>query len=164
MLYSFEGVLKLADFGLSRHVYPEQRNLTANVVSLWYRAPELLMQRNCTSYGFGIDLWAVGCVFAELLQGAPLLPGRSDEDQISKMNSCLGPPPSNLVVDGRRIQSNNDTEDLWDRFATLSPEGLTLMTRLLEYDWKERFTASQALASKYFTVQPTPAKEMPKFS
>lgn len=164
MLYSFDGVLKLADFGLSRHVHPDQRNLTANVVSLWYRAPELLMQRNCTSYGFGIDLWAVGCVFAELLQGTPLMPGKNDEDQISKISSCLGPPPSNLSAHGRRIEPNGDTEDLWDRFANLSPEGLTLMTRLLEYSWKERLSAPQALQSKYFTVQPTPATEMPTFS
>eukprot|EP00980_Cylindrotheca_fusiformis_P012531 scaffold3079_cov119-Cylindrotheca_fusiformis.AAC.7 len=164
MLYSFDGVLKLADFGLSRQVFPQQRNLTANVVSLWYRAPELLMQRNYSSYSFGIDMWAVGCVFAELLQGSPLIPGKDDEDQITKMMSCLGPPPATLAVNDRFIKPTNDTADLWDRFASLSPEGLTLMTRILEYSWGERCSASQALGSSYFEVHPTPATEMPRFS
>jgi serine/threonine protein kinase len=164
MLYSFDGVLKLADFGLSRHIFPDQRYLTANVVSLWYRAPELLMKRNNNSYSFGIDLWALGCVFAELLQGVPLLPGKDESNQIFRLNSCLGPPPSALFPDGVRINPSDSTDDLWDRFANLSIEGLTLLTKLLEYDNIERWTANQALESKYFKVEPLPANLMPKFS
>lgn len=67
MLY-LQGKLKLADFGLSRS-FQMSKPLTPNVVSLWYRAPELLLWKNHTDYCFGIDLWAVGCVFCEFLQG-----------------------------------------------------------------------------------------------
>jgi serine/threonine protein kinase len=66
LLYTSDGQLKLADFGLSRH---SGRQLTPNVVSLWYRAPELMLMKDNGGYTPGIDLWAVGCVFGELLQG-----------------------------------------------------------------------------------------------
>lgn len=161
MLYSENGDLKLADFGLSRHIHHGQRNLTSNVVSLWYRAPEILMQQNCTFYSFGVDCWAVGCVFAELLQGKPLLPGKDEVDQTTKMVSCLGRHPFELYAD---IKPDNTSKALWDCFADLSTEGLTLLTKLLEYDSTERWTAEEALKSNYFTIEPFPAKKMPQFS
>jgi serine/threonine protein kinase len=85
MLY-VQGTLKLADFGLSP-LLQVSKQLTPNVVLLWYRAPELLLWKNHTKYTFGIDLWAVGCVFGEFLQGFPLLVGRDKVDQIQKMTS-----------------------------------------------------------------------------
>lgn len=154
LLISDDGILKLADFGLSRHIYQGQC-CTVNVASLWYRAPELLMQRNFSSYSFGIDMWAAGCVFAELLEGSPLLPGTNEDDQIGKMISCMGQPPSDLfsekIPETKQIDS---TGNLWDRFADLSNEGLLLIARLLEYDHRFRLTASQALESEYFKVLP----------
>lgn len=162
LLYSEKGELKLADFGLSRHIYDGQRNLTANVVSLWYRAPELLSQENIKMYGFGIDNWAVGCIFAELLQGKPLLPGKDVEDQVSRMVSCLG--RHSLFDSFGHIKQDTKVDDLLDTFSNLSTEGLTLLTNLLRYDPKERWTAEKALDSDYFTVEPLPATIMPKFN
>jgi len=158
LLISNDGVLKLADFGLSRHIYDGQR-CTLNVVSLWYRAPELLMQRNFSLYSFGIDLWAVGCVFAELLQGAPLIPGKNENDQMEKMIRCMGQPPLALFSDSHIPEKKqiDSTGSFWDRFADLSDDGLLLMARLLEYDHRKRLTASQALEFEYFKPHPLPS-------
>lgn len=77
ILVNNKGVLKLADFGLANIVTPRNKNqLTSRVVTLWYRAPELLM--GSTSYSVSVDLWSVGCVFAEILTGSPLLKGRTE--------------------------------------------------------------------------------------
>jgi serine/threonine protein kinase len=150
MLYTANGNLKLADFGLSRHT---SKTLTANVVSLWYRAPELLLQhQKSEAYSFGIDLWAVGCVLGKLLQSFPLLDGRTEVDQIQKMTACLGLPSKALYPNRPKEGRSNDSDELWDRFGYLSDEGLTILTKLLEYDPQERWTAQQALESAYFTT------------
>lgn len=71
------GVLKIADFGLATIVDPSHKHaLTSRVVTLWYRAPELLL--GSTDYGAGIDLWSAGCILAELLFGKPIMPGRTE--------------------------------------------------------------------------------------
>ena len=100
-------------------------------------------------------------IFAELLQGNPLLPGKDEADQTAKMVSCLGRHPFELYAD---IKPDNTSKALWDCFANLSTEGLTLLTKLLEYDSTERWTAEEALKSNYFTIEPFPAKKMPQFS
>jgi len=71
LLLTSRGELKIADFGLARE---GAKDMTGRVVTLWYRAPELLL--NAPSYTKAIDTWSVGCIFGELLQGTPLLPGR----------------------------------------------------------------------------------------
>lgn len=77
ILVNNKGVLKLGDFGLANVVTAKNKHqLTSRVVTLWYRAPELLM--GSTSYGVSIDLWSVGCVFAEILMGKPILKGRTE--------------------------------------------------------------------------------------
>lgn len=71
------GVLKIADFGLATIFDPNhKRAMTSRVVTLWYRAPELLL--GATDYGVGIDLWSAGCILAELLAGRPIMPGRTE--------------------------------------------------------------------------------------
>ena len=87
LLYSTSGVLKLADFGLSRKLGP---SLTPKVVSLWYRPPELLL--GSEEYTTAVDVWGAACVFGELLKGAPLMDGKNELDQLSKMFQLLGPP------------------------------------------------------------------------
>ncbi len=154
-----DGKLQLADFGLARQ-YSKQR-LTPNVVSLWYRAPELLWHKGFTNYSAAIDMWATGCVLAELLQGFPLLDGKTEMEQMEKISSCLGTPPYPY---GERLTNKKGVE-LWDRFETLSKEGLGLLTMLLEYGTDARWTAKQAMESAFFTVDPLPATHttMPSF-
>lgn len=77
LLVNNEGVMKVADFGLANFCSSGQRQpLTSRVVTLWYRPPELLL--GSTDYGASVDLWSVGCVFAELLVGQPVLQGRTE--------------------------------------------------------------------------------------
>jgi serine/threonine protein kinase len=110
-------------------------------------------------------MWATGCVVAELLQGFPLLDGTTEVEQMQKMVSCLGRPSYGT----ERVDVVGTKEkvglDLWDRFDTVSKEGLGLLTMLLEYNADERWTAQQALQSDYFTVEPLPASDdsMPFF-
>lgn len=77
ILVNNEGILKIADFGLANFIIPKNSEpLTSRVVTLWYRPPELLI--GSTNYGGSVDLWSVGCVFAELFIGRPLLKGRTE--------------------------------------------------------------------------------------
>lgn len=77
VLINNEGALKIGDFGLANFLRPMNREpLTSRVVTLWYRPPELLL--GATNYGEAVDLWSVGCVFAEIFLGRPLFKGRTE--------------------------------------------------------------------------------------
>lgn len=82
LLIDRSGMLKIADFGLANLYNPEKKKpLTSRVVTLWYRAPELLL--GATDYGPGIDLWSAGCLMAEMFSGRPVMPGRTEVKKIS---------------------------------------------------------------------------------
>ena len=85
ILIDKNGVLKIADFGLANY-YRHNHSLTNRVVTLWYRAPELLL--GATNYGVGIDLWSAGCLLAEMLLGRPILPART-EVIMCPINYCI---------------------------------------------------------------------------
>lgn len=86
LLLNNRGEVKLADFGMARYFGdPKPAHLTQLVVTLWYRAPELLL--GAERYGAEIDMWSVGCIFGELLRKEPLFQGRNEVDQLSKV--CL---------------------------------------------------------------------------
>mmetsp|Transcript_485 Transcript_485/g.517 ORF Transcript_485/g.517 Transcript_485/m.517 type:complete len:224 (+) Transcript_485:49-720(+) len=92
LLIDEENNLKLCDFGLARRY---ARNLTPNVVTLWYRAPEILM--GCRDYTQAIDMWSVGCIFAEMLNnGKPILPGNNEADQFQLICKLIGEPNENI--------------------------------------------------------------------
>ena len=191
LLYkSNEGMLKLADFGLSRP-YPSAAAgkyhdalvgspppLTPNVASLWYRPPELLFggSRGSSSYTQAIDVWAAGCVLAELLRGLPLADGKDEIDQIRKIVDCVGVPKvedwpgladAPAVRDGTiDLAAMTSPRKLLDYFCYLSVSGLSLITALLEYNPSKRWTASQALECEYLTTDPPvpcPLHSMPRF-
>ena len=87
-----KGVVAICDFGLARMYGEPLKPYTQLVVTLWYRAPELLL--GCTTYGPEIDMWSLGCIFAELVLCQPLLPGRGELDQIDRIFKLLGTPDS----------------------------------------------------------------------
>ena len=77
LLVNNDGVLKMADFGLANFCSTKHKQpLTSRVVTLWYRPPELLL--GSTNYEVSVDLWSVGCVFAEMFLGKPILQGRTE--------------------------------------------------------------------------------------
>ncbi|XP_042337603.1 cyclin-dependent kinase 20 isoform X1 [Plectropomus leopardus] len=94
LLISSSGHLKIADFGLAR-LFSEHRDrlYSHQVATRWYRAPELLY--GARKYDEGVDLWAVGCIFGELLNSSPLFPGENDIEQLCCVLRVLGTPTQN---------------------------------------------------------------------
>jgi len=163
-----EGVLKVADFGLSRP-YADSRRMfwTPAVASLWYRAPELLLGSG-GRYTQSIDNWAAGCVMAELLKGFPLANGANEIDQIHKIVGCIGlPDPSLPYLRGSNIalpEPPSSPGTLLDSFSYLSVHGLRLLTGLLDYDPDKRWTPAQALASSnWLSGHDDPPSPLPTF-
>ena len=86
--------LKLADFGLARAFAIPLRAYTHEVVTLWYRAPEILL--GAKQYSTPVDVWSIGCIFAEMINQSPLFPGDSEIDQLFKIFRGLGTPDDSV--------------------------------------------------------------------
>ena len=133
--------------------------MTPGVVTLWYRAPELLLHAKTQTTA--IDIWAAGCIFGELLSHKPLMPGRSEIHQLELIIELLGTPTPAIWPDYQslpaiqsmtlKMQPYNNTKD---RFPLLNSAGLRLMNFLLMYDPKKRATAEECLQSSYFKEPP----------
>ena len=96
LLMSNRGQIKVADFGMARYFSDPPPKLTQLVVTLWYRAPELLL--GAEKYGTEIDMWSLGCIFGELLLKEPLMQGKNEVDQLSKVCSVLGLHRENVLT------------------------------------------------------------------
>ncbi|KAF8966115.1 kinase-like domain-containing protein [Flammula alnicola] len=147
--------LKLADFGLARAFGIPMRTYTHEVVTLWYRAPEVLL--GSRHYSTAIDMWSVGCIFAEMaMQGAPLFPGDSEIDQIFKIFRILGTPNEELWPGVSQLPDYKPTFPQWSRqditriVTTLGEAGLDMLKRTLTYDSAKRISAKRALVHPYF--------------
>merc|ERR1712232_1053519 len=140
-----------ADFGLARAFGIPVRSYTHEVVTLWYRAPDVLM--GSRKYSTPVDIWSVGCIFAEMANGRPLVAGTSESDQLDKIFRLLGTPT---------VQDYPGIVDLPEYSADLPPypppmgglaslvsgldaEGIDLLGKMLQYDPARRITAQQAL-------------------
>lgn len=97
LLISYDGTLKLADFGLARAIGIPFKALTDEVVTLWYRPPDVLL--GSKNYSTNIDIWGVGCILAELCTGKPLFPGTDEENQLKLIFSIMGPPEGDIFED-----------------------------------------------------------------
>ena len=90
LLINSNGILKLADFGLARAFGIPVKNFTHEVVTLWYRAPDILLESK--DYNTSVDIWSAGCIFAELVTKKALFPGRNEDDQLKKIFKIMGTP------------------------------------------------------------------------
>ncbi|XP_052737608.1 cyclin-dependent kinase 11B isoform X2 [Bicyclus anynana] len=161
LLLSHKGVLKVGDFGLAREYGSPLRQYTPIVVTLWYRAPELLLC--CKEYSTPIDMWSVGCIFAEFITMNPLFPGKSEVDQLNRIFKDLG-TPSELLWPGYKdlpaVQkmtfAEHPTGGMRQRIGSdlLSEAGHALLQGFLTYNPARRFTADGALDHPYFKEQP----------
>jgi len=147
--------LKLADFGLARAFGIPMRTYTHEVVTLWYRAPEVLL--GSRHYSTAIDMWSVGCIFAEMaMQGAPLFPGDSEIDQIFKIFRILGTPNEEVWPSVSTLPDYKPTFPQWSRqdlvkvVPPLDDTGIDLLKRTLTYDTSKRLSAKRALLHPYF--------------
>uniref|UniRef100_A0A8C9W2B1 cyclin-dependent kinase n=1 Tax=Scleropages formosus TaxID=113540 RepID=A0A8C9W2B1_SCLFO len=162
LLLSHKGILKVGDFGLAREYGSPLKPYTPVVVTLWYRAPELLL--GAKEYSTAVDMWSVGCIFGELLTQKPLFPGKSEIDQINKIFKDLG-SPSEKIWPGYNelpaLKKMSFTEypynNLRKRFgALLSDLGFDLMNKFLTYCPSKRISAEEALKHEYFRETPLP--------
>ncbi|KAG5950738.1 hypothetical protein E4U58_001477 [Claviceps cyperi] len=166
LLLNNRGQLKIADFGMARYVGdPPPPNLTQLVVTLWYRAPELLL--GARTYDSAVDMWSVGCIFGELLTREPLLQGTNEVNQISKIFELCGMPteetwpgfrklpnaarlklpanPKNALTTGSVIRA---------RFPNMTAAGANLLNALLSLDPEQRPSAKMMLQHEYFSQDP----------
>lgn len=154
LLIDAQGHLKLADFGLARTIGIPVRTYTHEIVTLWYRAPEVLLGGK--HYSTAVDMWSVGCIFAELATLSPLLPGDSEIDQLFRIFRLLGTPNESLwpgvtsLPDFKPDFPNWPAVPLAQVIPQLDPIGLDLLQQLLVLDPAKRLSAKRALLHPYF--------------
>ncbi|KAA6423372.1 MAG: kinase domain containing [Trebouxia sp. A1-2] len=161
------GQLKLCDFGFARQLPSHNGSITDYVSTRWYRAPELLL--GSSHYGKEVDMWAVGCIMGELIDGQPLFPGDSDIDQLFVIQKLLGPLTAqqtdmfmrNQRFAGLKFPDMHRPETLERRFARhLDAEAMSFLTSLLQMPAHQRATAKTCLVHPYLhgLDHPHPAK------
>eukprot|EP01059_Diplonema_ambulator_P032087 TRINITY_DN6114_c0_g1_i3.p1 TRINITY_DN6114_c0_g1~~TRINITY_DN6114_c0_g1_i3.p1 ORF type:complete len:317 (+),score=115.19 TRINITY_DN6114_c0_g1_i3:441-1391(+) len=145
--------LKIADFGLARDFQYPVQTYTQETVTLWYRAPELLL--GATKYTPEIDVWSIGCIFAEMAMRKPLFTGDCAIGALFEIFKLLGTPRSDVWEDVTSLPHHNHSFPSWRR-ADLSkalpiePLGVDLFDKMLCYDPGLRITPTQALEHPYF--------------
>lgn len=166
LLMNNRGEVKLADFGLARYTGDPPPELTQRVVTLWYRSPELLL--GTQTYGTEIDIWSVGCIFAELMTKDPLFQGQNEVGQLSKIFALLGPPSREIwpgfqsLPNAKAIrplvakQNFSIQSSFASKFPYVTQAGLRLMISMLAMNPDHRPTAAEILQSQYFREDPKP--------
>ncbi|VVC27767.1 Hypothetical protein CINCED_3A014110 [Cinara cedri] len=162
LLLSHKGILKVGDFGLAREYGSPLKSYTPVVVTLWYRSPELLL--GAKEYSTPIDIWSVGCIFAEFLLMEPLFTGKTEYDQLKKIFSTFGTPNekvwpgySSLSFVTKASMPDCPPANFKGRFTKegiLTDIGYDLLRKMLTYNPSTRVTAEDALKHKYFSEMP----------
>ncbi|XP_072235292.1 cyclin-dependent kinase 15 [Leuresthes tenuis] len=165
LLISYLGELKLADFGLARSKSIPCHTFSSEVVTLWYRPPDVLL--GSTDYSTALDMWGAGCIFIEMLQGAPAFPGVSDElEQLQRIWGVLGFPsegswPGVSLLPNYREEwflhsEPKEFRTVWKRLEQLPYKTEDLVQKMLKLIPAERISAQEALHHLYFSTLPPP--------
>ena len=158
VLITRDGVLKLADFGLAKKASFLQRRKSNSIVSLWYRAPEIIL--GSEDYLLGVDMWSLGCLFGELMQTRPVFYCKSDEEVLDKAFKLMGTPSASdnhvpFYLSLRKWQNFNfnyypKPSSLKAAFPYGTDSAIDLLGKMLNLDPKQRITAKEALNHKFF--------------
>ncbi|CZT05202.1 hypothetical protein WAI453_005485 [Rhynchosporium graminicola] len=167
LLLNNRGVLKIADFGMARYFGSPCPKLTQLVVTLWYRAPELLL--GAERYGTAVDMWSIGCIFGELLTKEPLLQGKNEVDELSKIFELCGIPTEETWPGFKRLPNARSLKlpknpisqgsVLRAKFPFLTSSGAALLTSLLSLNPEGRPSAKEMLDHAFFKEDPKPKRE-----
>lgn len=157
LLINREGELKLADFGLARAFGIPVRSYTHEVVTLWYRAPDVLL--GYRKYSTPVDIWSIGCIFAEMVNGRALFTGTSDSTQLEAIFKNLG-TPTDATMPGLSELPEWKRGEAFGQYAKpstlaglvpqLGEDGVHLLESMLEYDPARRITAQEARRHVFF--------------
>ena len=156
ILLAQDGTLKIADFGLARAFQIPMHTYTHEVVTLWYRAPEILLGEK--HYSPGVDMWSVGCIMAELARGKVLFRGDTEIGQLYEIFQLLGTPSDinglwpgvSKLTDYSSMFPKWEAKDLAAKMPGLDMDGVDLLSRMLKYHPAERISARQALQHPWF--------------
>jgi len=166
LLINHKGELKLADFGLARAKSVPTKTYSNEVVTLWYRPPDVLL--GSTEYNASIDMWGIGCIFFEMVSGRPLFPGSTVQDQLSLIFQTLGSPNENKWTGLTELPDYKESEHCnyrGESIRILTPrldqDGVELLGSLLEYDPTKRITADLAIRHKFFANLPPNIYKLP---
>lgn len=146
--------LKLGDFGLARAFGIPVNTFSNEVVTLWYRAPDVLL--GSRNYSTSIDMWSVGCIMAEMYNGKPLFPGKTNEDQLMRIFKLFGTPNEDSwpriseLSEYKRSFPVYPAAPIQSKLPTMDPVALDLISRFLQYQPHLRISARDALAHPYF--------------
>jgi len=154
--------LKICDFGLARIQDPQ---MTGYVSTRYYRAPEIML--TWQKYDVEVDIWSAGCIFAEMLEGKPLFPGKDHVNQFSIITELLGTPPDDVI---HTIASENtlrfvqslpkrERQPLINKFKNADPLAIELLEAMLVFDPRKRVRAGDALAHEYLAPYHDPTDE-----
>ncbi|KAJ2416796.1 serine/threonine protein kinase, CMGC, CDC2/CDK sub [Coemansia sp. IMI 209128] len=171
LLIDNEGRLYIADFGLARSFNPDdKKDMTKCVVTRWYRPPELLLGER--KYSTAIDMWGIGCIFAEMLVGKPVFQGSTDLNQIEQVMRVCGSPHDSLWPGWRDMPDCKQVDEfanyprrVREEFARFGDDAADLLDQLLQLDPRRRPDAATALSHRLFFTSPFPARfeDMPRF-
>ena len=165
LLISKDNKLKITDFGLARGYGLPIKNFRNDVVSLWYRAPDILLGNE--NYERSVDMWSVGCIFAEMVLGNILFKGYSEKEQVRKIFEILGTPTEKTYP--MYMEYSEWKKETWEVYhpqdlkkflPTLSDDGLDLLKKLLELDPEKRILSADALQHPFFKDLDEETKKM----
>ena len=157
ILITKSGIIKLADFGLARAFAVPIRTLTHEIETLWYRAPEILLGQK--EYSIPVDMWSVGCVFAELIEKKPCFMGDSEISQIFNIFQVFGTPnPStwpniDLLPDYKTSFPKFKGVPISSKFPNFDKDGVDLLLKMLELNPGKRINCLTALKHSYFDFE-----------
>ncbi|TXG57471.1 hypothetical protein EZV62_015300 [Acer yangbiense] len=148
-----KGLLKIADLGLGRAFTVPLKSYTHEIVTLWYRAPEVLL--GSTHYSPAVDIWSVGCIFAEMVRRQALFPGDSEFQQLLHIFRLLGTPtekewPGVTSLRDWHVYPLWEPQNLARAVPSLGPDGVDLLSSMLKYNPADRISAKAAMDHPYF--------------
>lgn len=167
LLITDNGIVKIADFGLARGCGIPVTNYSNEVVTLWYRPPDVLL--GSKDYMTTIDIWSIGCIFAEMITGKALFTGLNDPDQIKKIFKVIGTPSEEAFPNLKKLSGWNEEysgyppQNLRQYVPNIEDDGFDLLCKMIEPNPEKRIGSDEALSHCYFDeIRSTIIKEIYK--